>query len=544
MVRSSIYTFSADEKPTSAGAPYLPRISFSQRAAYAAVGIFIGTLTTFPNALTNVNVGTISGSLDLYVSEASWLPALYFGMNAGANLTLIKARAQFGIPLVTRSLLLLYALAAAVQLVWPSFATAVVARLANGIESGALVSLSVYYFLMVFRGKLQPLALIVGVSLTQFGTPLARLIPVELVGLDHWRGMHCLELAVPLLVLAATWAVPLPPSDRSRAFETRDIISIALLVPGIVLGCEVLNLGRVLWWSDTPMLGTMLMSSVVLIGAGLVLEANRSRPLVQLSWLSTTNIVRFVGIALLMRLALAEQTFGSVGLLSASGLNNDQLHVLFALVALSMVAGIVAAALTARLDRLPYQVIVAALCIMCGALLDSQSNNLTRPEQLYLSQSLVGFGTTLFIGPAIVYGMLQMLRKGSDHLITIVVVFSLTQNVGALVGSSLMGTYQTERAHVHSTDLASQMVAGNPQVATRVAGGAAKIASVVQDPGLQVAKGGSLLHQAMAREASVLAFNDVFRLLAWLAGGTAGMVALSVLYNRWRQAPRRLEVAT
>jgi hypothetical protein len=231
-------------------------------------------------------------------------------------------------------------------------------------------------------------------------------------------------------------------------------------------------------------------------------------------------------------------------LLSAAGLNNDQLHVLFALVALSMVAGIVVAALTARLDRLPYQVIVAALCIMCGALLDSHSNNLTRPEQLYLSQSLTGFGATLFIGPAIAYGIVQMLSKGWDHFITIVVVFSITQNVGALAGSSLMGTYQTQRAHVHSTDLASRMVAGNPQVATRIGGGAIAMSPVVQDPGLQVAEGSSLLGQAMAREASVLAFNDVFGLLAWLAGGTAGLVALSLLYKQWRQAPRRLESPT
>jgi hypothetical protein len=538
------YIFSPDERPTSAGAPYLPRLSLSQRLAYAAVGVFIGALTTFPNALTNVNVGTISGSLHLYVSEASWLPALYFGMNASANLTLVKARAQFGIPLVTRSLLILYVMAAAVQLAWPCFGTAVGARITNGIETGALVSLTVYYFLMVFPGKFKPLALIVGVSMTQFGTPLARLVPVELLGVDHWRGMHCIELAVPLLVLAVTWAVPLPPSDRSRAFEFRDVISIALFVPGIVLGCEVLNLGRVLWWSDTPMLGKILMACVVLIGAGCIVEVNRERPLVQLAWLSTANIARFVGIALLMRLALAEQTFGSVGLLSASGLNNDQMHVLFGLVALSMVAGVVAAALTLREDRLPYQIIVAALCIMCSALLDSESNNLTRPAQLYLSQSLIGFGTTLFIGPAIVYGMLQMLRKGMDHFITIVVVFSITQNVGALAGASLMGTYQIERVQVHSADLASQMVASDPQVAARIGGGAIAVSPAVQDPGLQAAEGSSLLGQSMSREAAVLAFNDVFGLLAWLAGATAGLVALSVLYNKWRQAPLRLEAPT
>ena len=129
----SAYTYADHEKPTSAGTPYTPKMSMQRRLAYAAVGTFIGLMTTFPNALTNVNVGTISGSLGMYVAQGSWLPALYFGMNASSNLTLVKARAQFGIPLVTQGLLILYALVASLQLFWPSFAMAVAARITNGI---------------------------------------------------------------------------------------------------------------------------------------------------------------------------------------------------------------------------------------------------------------------------------------------------------------------------------------------------------------------------------------------------------------------------
>jgi len=533
------YTFAADEKPASAGTPYTPRMTTRRKLAYAAVGTFIGLMTTFPNALTNVNVGTISGSLGLYAAEGSWLPALYFGMNASSNLTLVKARAQFGIPLVTQGLLILYAVVASVQLFWPSFAMAIAARIANGIETGALVSLSVYYFLVIFPPKLRPLALVIGVSLTQFGTPLARLMPVELLSIEEWRGMHCIELAVPLTVLAVILLAPLPPSDRCPAFERTDLVSIALLVPGIVLGCAVLSLGRVLWWTDTPWLGGLLAGCAMMIAAGCLIEVNRQRPLLQLRWLSSVNIARFVGIALLMRLALSEQTFGSVGLLSAAGLNNDQLHILFMFVGLAMVAGIVVAALTLNEARLPYQLILAALCIGAGALLDSHANNLTRPEQLYVSQSLTGFGTTLFIGPAILYGFIQMMRKGADHFITLVVLFSITQNVGALAGSALMGSYQIERLHAHSDDLAAQLFAGDQQVGARVAGGGAAVAPVVGDPALRGAEGGALLGQAMGREAAVLAFNDVFGLLAWLAGGTAAVVALSLLFKNLRRQPQK-----
>ena len=530
------YSFSADERPSSAGSPYTPKLSVPRKLAYALVGTFIGLISTFPNALVNANLGNIAGSMGLYVAEASWLPALYFGMNASSNLTLVKARAQFGIPLVTQTLLALYAGVAVLQLMFPSFAMAVAARIANGIETGALVSLSVYYFLMVFPGKLRPLALLMGVSLTQFGTPLARLIPIELLRLDSWRGLHCLELAVPLLILAAILAVPLPPTDRTKAFEPKDLLSIALLVPGVVLGCEVLGLGRVLWWSDTHWLGWLFAASVALVGLGCVVEAHRARPLLDLRWLSTINIARFVGIALLMRLALAEQTFGSVGLLTTAGLSNDQLHILFALVAGSMGLGILAAALTLKEERLAYQVVAAALCVAVGALLDSHSNNLTRPEQLYLSQSLIGFGTTLFIGPAILYGVIQMLRSGGERLITIVVLFSITQNVGALAGSALMGTFQTERVNYHANALAAHLDAQDPQVASRIAAGSAAVSKVVVDPALRAAEGGAQLGRAATEEATVLAFNDVFGFLARLSGATALFVALSLFLKRLRHS--------
>lgn len=537
----SAYVFADSEKPTSAGSPYTPRMTSLRRLAYAAVGTFIGLMTTFPNALTNVNLGTISGSLGLYTAEASWLPALYFGMNASANLTLVKARAQFGIPLVTQGLLILYALVAALQLLLPGFPMAVAARIANGLETGALTSLSIYYFLVIMSAKHRPLALIVGISLTQFGTPLARLIPVELLSTRSWQGMHCIELAVPLAILAAILLVPLPPSDRARSFDPIDFVSIALLVPGIVLGCEVLGLGRAVWWHDTPWLGRMLAGGVLLLATGIGIESNRKRPLLELKWLSTANIARFVGIALLMRLALAEQTFGSVGLLSGAGLDNDQMHILFVLVALAMVAGMGVSVLTLREARLPYHVMLAAICIAASALLDSHADNLTRPEQLYLSQTLIGFGTTLFIGPAMLYGFIQMLRKGTDHYITLVVVFSITQNVGALAGSAMMGSYQIERAHVHSDDLAAQLAIGDPAVSSRLSANAAAVVPVVSDPAVRAAEGGALLGQSISVESSVLAYDDVFRLLASLAAGTAGAVALSLFFNYLRRSAQQVQ---
>ncbi len=96
------------------GSAYTPTHSVRRRVAYGCMGIFIGCAATFTNALVNVNAGNLAGSLGLTLAQVSVLPAIYVAMNATANLTLVRARARFGIPEVTLVLLGLYALAALV----------------------------------------------------------------------------------------------------------------------------------------------------------------------------------------------------------------------------------------------------------------------------------------------------------------------------------------------------------------------------------------------------------------------------------------------
>jgi MFS family permease len=535
LLTASGYEFAPEERPTFPGSPAIPRLSLSHRVRYATVGFVLAASTTFGNALLNVNVATIAGDMGWYVSEASWLPAIYVAMNASANLTLVKARTQFGIPVVTLGLLLLYALAAVWQFILPGFASAAAIRAICGASAAALATLTIYYLLQAFPGRLRPLALVVGMGLIQLGTPLARLIPLEVLAVHHWLGLYAIEGALACLLLALIITVPLPPSERSAAFEPADLLSIALLVPAYLLLCGVLGEGRLLWWTDTIWLGECLMGAVVLIAVAVSIEKHRARPLLQLDWIGTRDILRFALVALFMRVALAEQTYAAVGLLTSGGLTNDQLHTLFAIVVAAMVCGVICAALTLSERRIPYQVATAALLIAAAAWFDSDVTNLTRPEQLYVSQAMLGFGTTLFVGPALVFGFIRMSSRGATHLVTFVVLFSTTQNVGGLAGSALLGTYQTIATHSHTLALAESTKFDDPQVISRVQAGAAAIQGVVTDSSQRAGQSVGILGQAMAREASILAYQDVFRLVA-LAGVSIALYVVGVsLFMRWHR---------
>jgi hypothetical protein len=341
---------------------------------------------------------------------------------------------------------------------------------------------------------------------------------------------------VALGILALLLAFPLPPSQRTKAFEPLDLVTIGLIVPAMLLLCGVLGVGRVAWWTDTPWLGWALTAAVPLFAVAVLMEKHRARPLLQLGWLSSVDILRFAAVALLVRLALAEQTYGSVGLLTSGGLTNDQLRTLFVIVAVAMVLGTVCAALSFSEGRLPWQVLIASLIIALGAWLDSGATNVTRPPQLYLSQALIGFGTTVYVGPALVYGLLRMLSRGADVFVSFVVLFSVTQNVGGLLGSAILGTYQYMQTRAHALALSEHLLAADPSVVDRVRLGAAAIAGAVIDPTQQSAQGAGLLARAMTQEATILAYSDVFRLVAILALMSAAYVGyLIVVYAFWRR---------
>jgi len=538
------YPFAAHERPLFPGSPYSPAHPTRRRLAYAGLALLTGLGSTFANALVTVNLPNLAGGLGVYAVQLSWLPAVYVAFNATSNLSLVKARAQFGIPQVTNALLISYVLAGLLQLAWPTFAAAVAIRAVSGMAAAALVTMTIYYLMQAFPQKLRPLSLILGISLTQLGPALARIVPVDLLAEAHWRGLHLLELGVALTALAATNVVPLPPSDRSRQFEALDLLTITLFIPAMLLLCGVLAEGRLVWWTDTPWVGWALAAAIPLFVTAILVEHYRARPLLHIRWIGALDIARFGAVAFLVRLALAEQTYGSVGLLTSGGLDNDQLRALFAVVAAAMVLGMITAALTLSERRLPYQVLAAGLIIALAAWLDSHASNLTRPPQLFLSQALIGFGTTLFIGPALIYGFLRMLSRGPDHFVTMIVLFGATQNIGGLAGSALLGSYQTIAARAHAAALSEHLVGFDPQVAARIQTGANAIAGVVTDPLARGAQGGGLLAQALAREANILAFNDTFRFVAALAVITAIYVAYVIAFNRVRRRrAARAEIA-
>ncbi|WP_288415071.1 MFS transporter [uncultured Novosphingobium sp.] len=511
------YQFAAHERPTMPGSPANPAHPGGRRIAYFAIGILIGITGGLGNALVGVNLNFAQGTLGLDSDQAAMLTAVYLMTNTTANLLLVKYRQQFGLQPFIRYMLPIYAAATMLHLVAHGFWSSIAVRAASGFSASAMSTLTLLYIMQSMSAPKRLAGVMMGISVPQMAMPLARALSPGLLVSGDWHMLYWCELGLTLASLAAIMSLPLPPSERTKSFEKGDFLTFALLAPGLWLLIAVLTEGRIEWWTERAWMGWGLAASLVLVGTALLIETRRANPLINVRWLGTRVMMRLILVAVAVRILLSEQAFGSVGLLTALGMINDQMVTLNIVIIIASIAGIVTAVFSFDPADPSRAITLAVLLIALGAFMDASATSLSRPSSFYLSQALIGFASMLFLAHAMVIGISRTLLAGPKHFVSFVVLFGLSQSLGGIAGTALLGTFQIVREKFHSHELVQSIVLTDPLVAARVRGTGASVANVIGDPTLTNAEGAALLARTVSREANVLAFNDVFLLIGVLA---------------------------
>jgi MFS family permease len=488
------------------------------------------------NALVMAYQQNLQGALGAYANEIAWLPAAFVMTNVSMNLLLVKFRQQFGLRLFTEAFLVLYAIVAAMHLLVNELSSAIAVRAAHGMTGAALSSLGIYYTLQAFPPTHRMKGLVVALGLPSLALPLARLLPIGILELAEWRGLYLFELGLTLMSLGCVLLLKLPPGDHHKAFEKLDFVTFAFFAPGMALLCAALSLGRIAWWRETAWIGWALAGSIALLTTALLIEHNRSNPLINTRWWASGAVVRLFMTMLLIRIVLSEQTTGAVGLMQSLGMSNDQMHAMFLAVLVGTIAGTAASAMTLKPPRFDPPILIALMCMMAGALMDAGATSQTRPGQMITSQFLIAFGGSLFLGPALLSEIGSVIAQ-PRNLVSFAVMFGMSQNLGGLVGSALMGSLQTWREKFHSSHIVEHLTLLSPEVAASIQSHAGAYATVLGDATLRSTQGTASLAAAATREANVLAYNDIFLCIALLAAGTALLVMLHPLWRRLTSAP-------
>ncbi|MDU6924059.1 MFS transporter [Franconibacter helveticus 513] len=520
------------EKPMLLGSPSTPHHPAARRIAYGIVGLLVCLTGGLGNAMVTANLQNLQGTFAAWSTEIAWLPAVYVMTNISINLLLVKFRQQYGLRAFTEGFLVLYVLVTFFHLFVNDLSSALMVRAAHGMVGAALSSLGIYYQIQAWPAKHRLKALTIGITGSQLAIPMARLFSSELLELDEWRGLYLFELGLALISLACVIALKLPPGDRRKVFEKKDFLTFFMLAPGMAMLCAVLSLGRIDWWFETPWLGWTLAGAVVLIIAAITFEHNRANPLLNTRWLSSGSILRLGLVMVLIRIVLAEQNTGAIGWLQYVGLQNEQMTTLAFSILAGTVCGIVISALTINPQKTAWPIVTSLALMVIASLMDSHSTSLTRPNQLLISQFLFGFSSAFFLAPAMLAAIGGVIAD-PRNLVSFSVLFGMSQNLGGLIGSALLGTFQTWREKYHSNLLADQLTTLNPLVTERLQLYSQLFQSRINDPTLLSVQASQQLQTVSTTEATILAYNDTYLLTATIAAST-------LLWIFWRLIRLRL----
>jgi hypothetical protein len=123
------------------------------------------------------------------------------------------------------------------------------------------------------------------------------------------------------------------------------------------------------------------------------------------------------------------------------------------------------------------------------------------------------------------------------NMVSFSVLFGITQNVGGLIGSAALGTFQIVREKFHSSILVEHLTLINPQVQSRLQSSAASYAGAIADPSARTHQGIRAMATAATREANILAYNDVFMLIAVVAVLTMIWISIRGIWLKMTTQP-------
>jgi len=294
----------------------------------------------------------------------------------------------------------------------------------------------------------------------------------------------------------------------------------------------VLTMGRYYWWQEKDWIGEVLVVGIIALTLSFMVELKRKNPIIDLRWLMTPEMLLFTGSMLFVRMLLSEQTTGMVGFLNLVGLLNDQLVTLFLVILAATFAGLVVVSIIHKANRIVYIHLFSIALIGIASLMDASSTVDTRPEQFYLTQGMIAFAGAIFLPTSLWLGFIRALQFGQSQIISFVLVFLSTQNIGAQVGSAFLGTIQILREKFHSAALVEHINLQNPLVAERIAQYSHLLKPVLNDGTQLSAEGLALLSQKVTQQAGLLAYNDVFMVVSYMSLGCFAVLCVHIWVGR------------
>ncbi len=465
--------------------------------------------------VVNVALRHIQGSLSAGLEEVTWVLTFYLVSNAVvipatgwmAGLFGRKRYLIFSIFLFTASSLMCGSA--------PSLSVLLVFRVLQGIGGGALQPLSLAILLEAFPPRERGMTMAIFGMGVVFGPILGPIMGGWITDHFTWRWIFYINIPIGLVaIMLALIFVSDPPYLRRRTVRI-DSLGLALLVLGIGSLQLMLDRGEMEDWFSSMQIIVLACVAAICIAALVIWELMTEEPVVDLSVFAdrsfaSGNIVMLLGFfsffsSIVLLPIFLQNLMGYTAFLAGIVLGPGGITTLLTM----PLVGILIQRVQPRY-LLGFGLLVNgyALLLMSGFNLQVDFHHVILPRVVQ------GLGMSFFFVPC---GTVALASIPRERLGNATSIFNLIRNIGGSFGVAFSTTLLSQRSQFHHSQLAESASFLNERMLWAFRN-LSEVLGVRGFDEFSASKGAAkFLYTQLNRHAMMLAFNDVFRVLALIS---------------------------
>src|ERR1700722_16631425 len=498
--------------------PWTPAVSPWLIAATVMLATFMEVLDT---SIANVSLPHIAGSLSATVDESTWVLTSYLISNAIVLPLTGWLSMLFGRKRLFIGCVIIFTISSFLCGLAPNLPLLIFFRILQGAGGGGLQPISQAILVESFSRKKQGMAM----AVYGMGVVVAPIIGPTLGGWItdsfSWRWIFFINVPVGVVAILLTTAlVHAPPYLIRKTLKQGlkiDFIGLGLLSVGLGFIQVMLDKGQTDDWFESRfivtcgVIGVLGLVGVVWWGFGQPVPLVDLRLFKQRNYSMATFMMFAMGVVLygttVLLPILVQTLMGYTAQWAGLVLSPGGLITLFVMPLVGRLLGIFQ----------PRWLVVCGLVILGFGMFRLSELSLQTGFWTFVSVwTFSRAGMPFLFVPINVMAFAYVPREKTNSATGLI---NLTRNMGGSVGISLVAAAQNRLAQVTQSSLAGNVSAISPLYAARVHQLQGALQAAGSDPDQAPREARALLYSPLLRQSSMLAFVDVFRVLAWICLG-------------------------
>lgn len=397
-------------------------------------------------------------------------------------------------------------------------------RILQGLGGGALIATSQAILFESFPPQEATLAAAVFGMGMMVGPAIGPTLGGYIVDRYTWPWIFYINLPVGVLAATLTWSLVKDSGHQQRARRI-DVVGIALITLGIGALQFVLERGEYYDWFDSSLIRVLTGIALVGVVALIFWELHVKEPILDLRVLRDRSLAAGSGFAVILGVALYGSIF-AVPIYIQQLLGWDAQTsgwILFPGAIGSAIAMLFIARLGSKIPDLRWVAAFGAALLGVSMWMHSHFTIESGRGDMLWPIALRGFATGCIFIPLATSAMAGL--KGRD-MAQGTAIFNLTRQLGGSIGIAVLANLLTRQAAIHRAALVEHVSVGNPIAQARLAGITQGLIAKGADAYTATQEALGMLSNVVQRQATMLAFRDIFLLVGVLIVLSIPLIAL------------------